>query len=495
MEKRESSPIANDNIKVLIAASEAAPLAKTGGLADVIGSLPRYLIKHGVEAAVVMPKYRGIDLESVVVGEYPLPVGDKKVWGRIERTWLPDSDVPLYLIGQNQYYDRKQIYGEDGLDYTDNLERFTFFCRAVLALVTRGLVAPHIIHANDWQTGLIPAYLKTLYADHPGANAVKSLFTIHNLAYQGNFPPESLSVTGIGEEHFHMGGLEFYRQLCLMKAGIEYSDFINTVSRQYAAEIQTMEFGCGLEGVLRRRSACLAGILNGVDYSSWSPECDPLIHTPYTIDTAEKGKEENKRVLQKKLGLPETEDRVPLLAVVSRLAQQKGLDLLAEIVPELIKEGAQLAILGEGEPALEEAFRSLQKEYPQSCAVRIAYDNPLAHAIEAGADLFLMPSRFEPCGLNQMYSLRYGTIPIVRNIGGLADTIADVNRNPNGNGFSFDRPDAEELYDACKRAMKYYKNKPAWNHLVRRAMSMDFSWNRAAEDYIALYEHILNDRR
>ncbi len=478
-------------MRVLIAASEVAPLAKTGGLADVIGSLPRYLKEAGVDVSVIMPKYRWIHQESLGQGEFLIPIGKKNIWGKIERSWLPDSDIPLFFVVQNHYFGRNGLYGENGQDYPDNLERFTFFCRAILEIIKRGLESPQIIHANDWQTGLLPTYIKTIFADHPELGHLKSLYTVHNLAYQGTFPSDSLFVTGIGEEHFHMGGLEFYGQLCLMKAGIEYADFINTVSRKYADEIETEEFGCGLEGVLQRRSGQLTGILNGVDYSRWSPENDQFITKTYNIDSFETGKRANKKALLERFGLPVHNDRVPLYGVISRLASQKGLDLFAEVIPSLIDAGSQIVVLGTGESKLEETYRKLMQHYPQSCGVEIKYDNELAHLIEAGADMFVMPSRYEPCGLNQMYSLRYGTIPVVRETGGLADTVKDIKRDPNGNGFVFTNADPTELYDACMRALELYQNQPAWNQLIRKAMSMDFSWHRAAENYKLLYEEIL----
>ncbi len=478
-------------MRILIAASEMTPFAKTGGLADVIGSLPFHLNNNGVEVAAVLPKYKGVTAETEDLGEITIPIASNPVSGRIEKSHVPNTKIPVYFIVQDHYYHRDGIYNDRGGDFSDNLERYTFFSRAVVEMVKRKMETPDLIHTNDWQTGLIPAYLKTTYKNDPNLSQIKTLFTIHNLAYQGIFPANSFAITGIDPKYFNSDGLEFYNQLCLIKAGIAFADYINTVSKKYAQEIQTEEFGCGLEGILQTRGDHLTGILNGVDYDSWSPEHDPLIVRKYTAIDVEPGKADNKAELLKRFNFPTTKSRVPLMGVVSRLATQKGLDILAAIVPELVEEGSRLIILGTGEPHLEEMFRSLQYKFPANCALCNTFDNKLAHLIEAGSDMFLMPSRYEPCGLNQLYSLRYGTIPVVRNTGGLADTIQDIDQNPNGNGFVFQNPDPGDLLEACLRAIRLYHNTPAWLNLVQRAMSQDFSWDRSAKEYKALYKKIL----
>ncbi len=480
-------------MKVLIAASEIAPLAKTGGLADVIGALPVQLKKQGVEVALVMPKYRNVSLSGEVVGDLELPIEDTLMEGAIEKVLLSETDIPVFLIQQVHYYDRDELYTTGGKDYSDNLERYTFFCRAVLDIVRQGFWKPDLIHANDWQTALIPILIKTSTDLDSSLSSLKTLFTIHNLFFQGLFPAFLYSVLGIPWKHFNLSELEYYNHINLMKGGILYSDSVSTVSKQYAKEIQTEAFGCGLEGVLKEASHRLTGIINSPDYSEWSPEIDPYIPRKYTVDRVEEGKAENKRALLDEFGLPSASESRPLFGVVSRLASQKGLDLLAEIAPLLIEEGAQIIVLGMGELELEKAFKDLHRQFPNDCGVNIAYDNSIAHLIEAGSDIFLMPSRFEPCGMNQMYSLRYGTIPIVRATGGLADTVTDVGQSPQGNGFVFEKASPDELFDTCLRAMKLYRNRKAWLDLVRRAMNVEFSWERSAIEYIQLYTSILNE--
>lgn len=479
-------------MKVLMAASEIAPFAKTGGLADVLGSLPIALKALDIDVELIMPKYKTVQTESVDLGDIRVEIEDQLVIGRYHRCYLPGTDIPVYLIEQDDYFNRDGLYSSQGTDYTDNLERFAFFCKAVMNLVENKILQPDLIHCNDWQTALIPVYIKTNYANHPTVSSIKTLFTIHNLAYQGCFPVFLYSIPGIGWEHFHLDALEFYNQINLMKGGIVFSDAVNTVSPTYAKEIQTPEFGSGLDGILRKRSDKLIGILNGVDYTEWSPDVDQYIPRQYTRNNVAECKEINKRALLEEFNLPVSSERTPLFGVVSRLAQQKGLDLLAGIIPRLVRHGVQIVVLGTGEPNLERTFQIMRNEYPKSCGVEISYDNRLAHWIEAGADFFLMPSRYEPCGLNQIYSLRYGTIPIVRAVGGLADTIFDVDEHPEGNGFVFHESTADALFDACHRAIEYYQNRDAWLTLLQRAMSYDFSWQKSALDYKATYEKIVS---
>jgi starch synthase len=478
-------------MKVLIAASEIATLAQTGGLADVMRSLPIALKKKGIEVALVMPKFRQVETECEDLGEIRIPIEDKFIMGRIQRAHLENTGIPVFLIEQDQYYNREQLYTEKGRDYPDNLERFTFFCRATLELVARGLWQADLIHANDWQTSLIPTYIKTLFKDHPVLGKIKTLFTVHNLAYQGLFPGFLYPILGLSWDHFNLSELEFYNQINLLKGGVVFSDAINTVSPNYAREIQSPEFGNGLEGILQEKSEKLTGILNRVDYAQWSPENDSFIEAPYSIDTAAEGKAINKKALLKEFGLPESDFRKPLFGVVSRITSQKGCDLIASIIPSLVQREAQVIIQGTGDPKIEDTLTEMQRQFPYACSVHIAYDTRLSHWIEAGSDIFLMPSRFEPCGLNQMYSLRYGTIPIVRAIGGLADTVRDIQESPDGNGFTFDEESPGAFMEVCDRAITLFEDEKAWLELIKRGMQIDFSWDRSAQDYIRLYQSIL----
>lgn len=478
-------------MKVLIAASEIATLAQTGGLADVMRSLPIALKKKGIEVALVMPKYRQVETECEIVGEIRIPIEEKFILGRIHRAYLEKTNIPVFLIEQDHYYNRNQLYTEKGRDYPDNLERFTFFCRAALELIAHGLWQADLVHVNDWQTSLIPTYTKTLYKDHPILGKIKTLLTIHNLAYQGLFPVFLYPILGLSWDHFSLSELEFYNQINLLKGGVVFSDAINTVSPNYAQEIQSPEFGNGLEGILQEKSGKLTGILNRVDYAQWSPENDSFIEKQYSIKDVIEGKAINKKALLKEFGLPEPDGRKPLFGVVSRITSQKGCDLIASIIPSLVQRDAQIIIQGTGDPKIEDALTALQRQFPYSCSVHIAYDTRLSHWIEAGSDIFLMPSRFEPCGLNQMYSLRYGTIPIVRAIGGLADTVRDIQESPEGNGFTFDEESPEAFMDACDRAIALFEDEKSWLELIQRGMQIDFSWDRSAQDYIRLYQSIL----
>ncbi len=480
-------------MKILFAASEIAPLAQTGGLAAVMKSLPAALKQNGIETALVMPKYRHIEAEEDELALINIPVEDKLIKGRIQRTTLPNSNIPVFLIEQDDYYDRDGLYTEQGRDYSDNLERYTFFCRAVLELIARGIFKADIIHANDWQTALIPVYIKTLFKDHLLLSKIKTLYTMHNMAYQGLFPIFHYPILGLGWEHFNIEELEFYNQINLMKGGIVWADAINTVSSTYAKEIQTIEFGYGLDGIIKENNARLHGILNCIDYNEWSPDKDSYISAKYDVDTVIDGKAKNKIALLKEFGLPIPKTRKPLMGMVARLTLQKGCDLLIEILPQLIQNGAQVIVLGTGDPKLEDQLMSLKKKFPESFGVVIDYDTRLSHCIEAGSDIFLMPSRFEPCGLNQMYSLRYGSIPIVHLIGGLADTVTDINLSDEGNGFTFDQETPEAFLGTCNRAMKFFEDPSAWKKLIQRAMRIDFSWNRSAQEYISIYKSLLED--
>jgi len=478
-------------MKVLLLASEMVPFAKTGGLADVAGALPSALNRQGVDVTAFLPKYRCIgggrfSLEPTGL-TLSIPVGDRSVPCSIEKTLLPETAVPVYLVCCDEFFDRDGLYQDKGKDYPDNLERFTLFSRAVLEALKKLDIQPDVIHANDWQTALIPVYLKTQLAEDSFFRATKTLFTIHNLAYQGLFPKEKFPLTGLDQELFSIHGLEFYNKVNLLKGGLLFSDRLSTVSRRYSEEIQTPEYGCGLEGVLKDRREFLSGVLNGVDYQAWSPESDSLIAKNFSAKDLS-GKAACKKALQKTYGLPQVPD-APLLGVISRLADQKGFDLLDEIFEDLMALSVQFVLLGTGDPKYHKRFELLAAKYPKKCGVALKFDNALAHQIEAGADLFLMPSRYEPCGLNQMYSLRYGTIPVVRATGGLADTVEDYHpKSGRGNGFVFEKANSKAFLKALRRALKVYAHQERWQSLMGHAMRMDFSWDRSAEQYLALYQ-------
>ena len=480
-------------MKILFVASEAAPFAKTGGLGDVIAALPRALAARGHEVLVVLPRYGSIDEKAFGLRDTGrrVEVQFPSVNAQAAVFVTAPAERLRYLLLANPYYERKELYGDNGKDYRDNHKRFALLCVGALEAAKQINFIPDAVHAHDWQAALTPLILKRGWAGRPAPFKARSIFTIHNLAYQGVFPREAMAELALPSDLFHADALEFYGQLCLMKAGLVFGDKLTTVSPTYAREIvQSSETGAGLEGLLRHREADLTGIMNGVDYSQWSPELDPALPAKYGPNDLS-GKALNKAALQKELGLA-VEARVPLGAAIGRLAHQKGYDLLAEAVPGLIARGMQFALLGTGDGALEEQFHALAAKYPSQVSVTLRFDDGLAHRIEAGADLFLMPSRFEPCGLNQLYSLRYGTLPLVHAVGGLADSIRDATApglppGEDGWGFRFDQETPEALLEAADRALGLWRNAAAWQATVRRAMSQDFSWDRAAEKYEALY--------
>ena len=476
-------------MRVLFCVSEAVPLAKTGGLADVGGALPAALMALGTDVRVVLPRYRGIDSTGWrEVGAVDVSLGAKRLPVTVLDGQMPESGVPAWLIDQPQLFDRAGLYGEGGQDYPDNLLRFTCLCRGMLAWLERQPWQPEIIHCHDWQTALVPAIIG---AGQVGRAA--TLLTIHNLAYQGLFPAEQFEVTGLPPSMYTMAGLEFWGQVNLLKGGLVFADLLNTVSETYAQEIQTAEFGAGLDGVLRDRSRDLFGILNGVDYGVWDPAHDPLIPARYTADDLS-GKRACKTRLQDEFGLAADPD-IPLIGMVTRLADQKGLDLVAAILETLFAAGAQLIVLGTGDPRYERMFSETARRHPRQSGVRIGFDNALAHRIEAGADLFLMPSRYEPSGLNQLYSLRYGTVPIVRRTGGLADSIRDATpqalRAGTANGFVFADYTPQALLRAAQRALAAFRDAATWRTLQRTGMTADFSWAAAAKKYVGLYERAM----
>lgn len=478
-------------MKVLFATSEAHPLAKTGGLADVSGSLPAALQEIGVDARVLMPAYPSA-LEKAQnlsrVFRIRLPEHGET---SLLRGMFPGNGVPVYLIEHDGYYGREGLYqDESGRDWPDNAMRFGLLSQfaAWLASPKSPLdFRPDVLHCNDWQTGLAPAYLH-----FEGAKPAPTVFTVHNLAYQGIFPSEDLKKLGLPKESFSIDGMEYYGKLSFLKAGLYYANHLTTVSPTYASEIQTEAFGMGMQGLLATRSKDLTGILNGIDMREWNPASDPHLYAPYSADNLA-GKVTNKLSLQGELGL-QSDAKAPLLGMVSRLTQQKGSDVVIEAVPQLLKLGAQFAVLGSGETKLENAWRKLAAAHPGKIAVKIGYNEGLGHRIEAGADIFLMPSRFEPCGLNQMYSQRYGTPPVVHKVGGLADTVTHASletlANGKASGFVLDQLDHGTLVETLNRAMILYRHKLAWQKLMRNGMTRDFGWPRSAHQYLGVYKKI-----
>ena len=481
----------NSSLRVLFATPEAVPFAKTGGLADVAGALPKFLHPLGCDVRLMMPYYRMVKESGQPLRylhqEIEVPMGDEAIRAEVYQGELTPN-VPVYFIGREEYFDRKYLYSTPKGDYFDNAERFIFFSRAVLSLCRHLGFQPEVIHHHEWQTGLIPAYLRSIYQTEPLFAGAATVFTIHNIAYQGLFRKEKFAATGLPPEMYSPEGIEFWERINLMKGGIVYAHVINTVSKKYSEEIQTEEFGYGLDGILRKRKEDLYGILNGVDYQDWNPAQDPHLISRYHVDDLS-GKRACKEDLLKEFGLPAFLEKAPLLGMISRLADQKGFDLLADILKELFALDIGFVLLGTGEQKYHDLFNQVARQYPQKTGVRITYDDRLAHKIEAGADFFLMPSKYEPCGLNQVYSLKYGTIPIVRATGGLDDTI--VNYDPTtgeGNGFKFKRYDANEFLNKVKEALRFYAQPDHWKQLLRNAMTADFSWQRSAEDYLRLYQ-------
>ena len=487
-------------MNILMVASEAIPFAKTGGLADVVGSLPIELSRLGHRLTLMLPAYRqtrssGQPLEPTGI-RLDIPIGNKIVVGRLLRSQLPNSNVPVYLVEQDDYYDRPELYRDDGADYRDNCERFVFFCRAIMESIRLLDLAPNIIHANDWQTGLVPAYLDLEYRDAPGYGEIASVFTIHNMAYQGQFWHWDMLLTGLDWKYFNFHQMEFYGNLNLLKTGIVFSDAVTTVSPTYANEIQHSEFGCGLQDTLAQRSATVSGIINGVDYAVWNPQTDRHIAANYGPENWREGKATCKRKLQEELGLS-VRAEVPLIGIVGRLVDQKGFDLIARLMEQWVDQAdVQWAILGTGEPSYHDLLQRLQTQHPEKTAVKLMFSDELAHRIEAGADIFLMPSRYEPCGLNQLYSLKYGTVPVVHRTGGLADTIAHPTgenlANRTANGFVFEEYATGALESVLELACDTLRTDPAiWDQLVSTGMRQDWSWKTSARAYAQLYEETL----
>ncbi|MGV8073721.1 MAG: glycogen synthase GlgA [Syntrophobacteraceae bacterium] len=484
--------------KILFCSSEVSPYSKTGGLADVAGVLPQALQELGCDVRIFTPLYRcvrdRVDSLDLLSQNIPIPVGihNYHVHLRESRT---ASGIPLYFLEKDEFFDRTHLYGTPVRgDYEDNAERFVAFCRAVYPLCTELDWYPEIFHLHDWQAALVSAYLAGERHNNPNLTSSGTVFTIHNLAYQGVFPGDHFSLTGLPPGMMSIQGMEFWGNCNFLKAGLVYSDFLTTVSSQYSKEIQRPEYGSGLDGVLRERSRTLAGIINGVDYNVWNPETDPMIPANFNAGDLS-GKRTCKEALISELGLPRERIDMPLFGMIGRLDEQKGFDLVSEIIEDLMELPISLVILGVGDAKIEEGLLKTAGLYPDKLRVLLQFDEQLAHRIEAGADIFLMPSRFEPCGLNQLYSLRYGTIPVVHATGGLYDSVDDVHKNPDsGTGFKFYAYKASGFFAAIRLALEFHENKDKWLALQLRAFAQDFSWNRSAQEYLKIYRRIIAAR-
>jgi starch synthase len=475
--------------KILFVTSEAHPLIKTGGLADVSGSLPKALAELGEDVRLILPYYQAIKTYGDVHFLCKLRVDNREI--SLLETQMPDSQVKVWLVDYPEFYNRpgNPYLDGEGNPWPDNADRFALLSRIAVevAMDRAGLDwQPEIVHCNDWQSGLVPALL-SLEQDRPA-----SVFTIHNLAYQGLFPIDTILGLNLPGQLWHPGGLEFFNMLSFIKGGLVYADHITTVSPTYALEIQTATFGYGLEGLLNFRKDTLTGILNGIDLDDWNPETDQLLTKHYSA-IALPSKLVNKSELQRQFGLP-VSHKVPLFGLIGRLVEQKGIDLIIDCLPEMMSMPMQFVLLGSGDKAFEQRLQNLAHVYPDKMAIRLGYDEPLAHLVEAGADVFLMPSRFEPCGLNQMYSQRYGTLPIVRKTGGLADTVVDALpdtiANKTATGFVFNEASASSLLETIKRAMILYSDKKTWRAIQVNAMKKDFSWRHSAVQYSELYRSL-----
>ncbi|MEQ9406072.1 MAG: glycogen synthase GlgA [Fuerstiella sp.] len=490
--------LTSDRMRIVLAASEAVPFSKTGGLADVSTALAKALDDMGHDVTVVIPDYREIRRlrrkQLPVITDtgmrFSLSMNGRYVNGGVNWTMLPGTGVKVLLVTQPYYFDRPQLYMENGDGYKDNCERFCFFSRAVLSICQQMVLRPDIIHCNDWQTGLIPALLHSHYSRLPGFENAATVMTLHNMAYQGRFWHLDMHLTGMEWRYFNMRQMEMWGDLNLLKTGIAFADQITTVSPTYASEVCSPEGGEGLDGLLSFRRDDLVGILNGIDDTIWNPETDPHLPAHYSVSSVRPGKPACKAHLQERMGLPQRE-AVPLIGMVSRLSDQKGLDLFAQCAERLLFHDVQFVFLGTGDPQYENFLQHLADQHPTRVAAMIGFDESLAHQIEAGSDAFLMPSRFEPCGLNQMYSLRYGTLPIVRKVGGLADSVVNATpetlRDETATGFVFEEYSSTALAETIERAVDVYRQPIVWQQLMRSGMSLDWSWRTSALRYADVY--------
>jgi starch synthase len=472
-------------VRILFVASEGLPFSKTGGLADVVEALPKALVAQGHEVAVVLPRYRGTNVTGIVAPSVTISMG-----GHLRFPAVADGGtiggVRYLFVDDPGYFDRDGLYGGRGGDYSDNAERYGEFCRVAIE-IAKNIWRADLVHCHDWQAALVPVLLRSAYANDPVANRLPVVFTIHNMGYHGQFGRDALVRADIPTGLFHPGGVEFFGNVNLLKGGLIFSDYLTTVSRKYAKEIQTPEFGYGLDGVVRNRADRLVGILNGVDYTAWNPEKDKLIAARYSAKDLT-GKQACKQVLLQTFALPHEDLGRPVIGIVSRFADQKGFDLIAERAHELMQEEMTFVVLGTGDRKYEDLFRSLAAAYPGRVGVKIAYDEGIAHQIEAGADIFLMPSRYEPCGLNQIYSLKYGTVPVVRATGGLDDTIEPFDlEHGTGTGFKFEPYTGAALVQCVRRALQHYTDERIWKRIQLNGMAKDFSWKGSAAEYAKVY--------
>ncbi|HTW45698.1 MAG TPA: glycogen synthase GlgA [Acidobacteriaceae bacterium] len=482
---------------IVFAASECVPYVKTGGLADVVGAVPREVVSLGHRATVYLPYYRQVreraPEKAVAIHSLTIPFQYYNRFSAILDGGVHDG-VQFYFVDSPEMFDRESLYATQTGDYPDNWERFGLFSRAVLE-AAKQLGVPDIFHAHDWQTSMIPVYLRTIYYFDPALRNAGTVLTIHNAGYQGWFPPQTTERLLLPWEIFTMDRVEHYDTFNFLKGGIVYSDAITTVSRKYAEEIQTPEFGEKLDGVLRTRAADLHGILNGVDYKEWDPATDHNIAAHYTPENLE-GKKECRRDLLHAFGAEHVADETPVLGIVSRFATQKGFDLIAQIAPRLLSGDVFLIALGTGEPYYEGLFRTIQNQYHGTASIKIAYDSILAHKVEAGADIFLMPSRYEPCGLNQIYSMKYGTVPVVHATGGLDDTVDEWDAATQvGSGFKFMNQTADDFYSALERALEVFRNdKKSWVQIMRNGMAKSYTWQKPAKEYVDVYQQVARRR-
>ena len=480
-------------MRILFAASECVPFSKTGGLADVVGALPPALAALGHDVSVYLPRYKQTKVTDpkTVLKSVTIPFDDSHRFCSV-LDGGKHSGVQFYFIDYPPFFDRDALYGTPTGDYPDNAERFSLYSRAVLE-AAKILGVPDVFHCHDWQSALIPVLLRSVYAEDPVFRGVPSVFTIHNMGYQGLFPPDTLPLLMLSWDLFTIDKMEFYGKVNFLKGALTFADFVTTVSKKYSQEIQTAEYGFGLEGVLRGRASTVTGILNGVDYDQWSPEKDKFIKSKYSPDDLS-GKAACKADLLAEFGCAANPE-LPVIGIVSRFAAQKGFDLISQVADRLAREELVIVALGAGDKEYEDLFRRLNKQFPQKIAVKVAYDNAIAHKIEAGADMFLMPSRYEPCGLNQIYSLKYGTVPVVRATGGLDDTIEPWDaRTGKGTGFKFSEYNGEALLNTIHQALAAYKDRTGWQKLMRNDMAKDFSWNNSAKEYVRVYERVRQAR-
>jgi len=489
-----------NRITTVLIAAEAYPFAKVGGLADVVGALPKYLKSLNIEPIIIIPLYSEINREKYAIKKVniaPQFIGDnfRSKYAEFYSSYIPYTEIPVYFIANDDYFNRNGIYNDKTTNevFEDDAERFIFFSSASLILLRSLEIRPDIIHCNDYQTSSVLALLNTKYQFDPFFSNTKTIFAIHNLAYQGNFDKDILQFMDISVDLFQpLSPFEFYGKVNLMKLGIAFANLVITVSPTYAKEIMSYEFGYGLDGVLNSVSHKLIGILNGVDYSDWNPSIDKFLDIHYSIDDLSGKKELKKRLLDELIG-PKAHYNYPLISMVSRLVEQKGFDLIKSAIYDIMQKELTLIILGEGNKEYVDFFKQIENQYPDKFRLKVEFNQRLAHFVEAGSDMFLMPSKYEPCGLNQMYSLKYGTIPIVRKTGGLADTVINFDsNNDDGVGFSFEDYKPEALFFAIKRALYSFQDKYEWESIMKRGMELDFSWSKSSKKYVKVYNALVN---